>query len=270
MKVSVVIPVFNQSHLTQRCLDSLIQNSSILQDVIIIDNASSDDTETLLNQFREQFSQTAIHFSVIKNDKNLGFGRACNQGIREYLKSDAPYLFILNNDTWLMPGWDRALIEAMNHHSVDCIGPYFYEKPFHDHMTKTAKNFVSRNRHGFRNHFVPILMCFNRSAVEKLSADCPGSNGGMFDERYFVTYEDTDLLNRMKSIGLKYGQTGSCFIWHRSQGTRSSSALPSGYEQEGLKLFMEKWGYDPRPLEYTFRSRMKKRYWRFLEWLGKF
>jgi hypothetical protein len=72
----------------------------------------------------------------------------------------------------------------------------------------------------------------------------------------------------MKSFGMNYAQTGSCFIWHHSKGTRDH--LPSGYEQEGLRLFMEKWGFDPRLQEHTLWARWKRRYWKILEKRGLF
>jgi len=140
MKVSVVIPVFNQSHLTQRCLESLLANSTQLAQVWVVDNASQDETPSILNHFRESFQQAGISFEVFTNEKNTGFGRACNQGIREFLKSSHPYLAILNNDTWLMPGWDAALIASMNQRNLDAVGPYFYEKPFEDHIADQGKS----------------------------------------------------------------------------------------------------------------------------------
>lgn len=268
MKVSVVVPVFNQCQLTERCLHTLLDHSSTLESVFVVDNASRDQTPEILKGFQEGFSQKKIPFQIITNPENLGFGRACNQGVREFLKGGAQYLVILNNDTWLMPRWDEALIEAITRHQLDCVGPYFYEKPITDDIIDIAARFTQRNANKLRTHFVPILMCFTRSAIVRLSSDSSGSNGGIFDERYFVTYEDTDLLTRMKNMKMKYGQTGSCFIWHHSKGTRNQ--LPSGYEQEGLRLFQEKWGFDPRPQEHTFRARFKRRYWNILDKMGLF
>ena len=268
MKVSVVIPVFNQCQLTERCLLTLLEHSTLLSEVFIINNASRDQTAEILEGFQVRFNRLGVLFQIITNVENVGFGRACNQGVREFLKGLAQYLVILNNDTWLMPQWDQALTESLTRFQLDCVGPYFYEKPFTHELSTLASGFVKRNADRLRHHFVPILMCFTRAAIEKLSLDCPGSNGGIFDERYFVTYEDTDLLTRMKKMKMTYGQTGSCFIWHHSKGTRSK--LPSGYEQEGLRLFMEKWNFDPRERDHTLWARLKRRYWYILDRMGIF
>lgn len=268
MKVSVVIPVFNQFKLTERCLLSLIEHSVLVKEVFIIDNASRDQTAEILEGFRSRFDKLGIFFKIITNSENQGFGRACNQGIREFLKGGAQYLVVLNNDTWLMPQWDKSLMESLRLNQLDCIGPYFYEKPINQNIVKIASDFVFKNKEKLRHHFVPILMFFTRSAAERLSTDCAGSNSGIFDERYFVTYEDTDLLTRIKKMNLKYAQTGSCFIWHHSQGTRNQ--LPSGYEQEGLRLFIEKWGFDPREQDHTLGARLKRRYRMILDSMGIF
>jgi GT2 family glycosyltransferase len=253
--VSVVIPVFNKVELTQRCLESVLRNSRGLSELTVIDNASSDSTPEALREWEARFSEAGVRFRIIRNEQNAGFGRACNQGIRV---SAGAYVAVVNNDTWLMEGWDRALMGEIEARELDEAGPFFDERPWVENPDARAREFLIRNPNGFREHFVPILMFFTRAAVERLRFD----HGGLFDERFFVTYEDTDLLHRMKQIGLRYGQTSKCYIWHHSMGTRSTPGLlPSGYEQEGLQLFMEKWGFDPRPAEHTLIERWKRK-WR--------
>jgi GT2 family glycosyltransferase len=253
--VSVVIPVFNKVELTQRCLESVLRNSRALSELTVIDNASSDSTPEALLDWEARFSEAGVRFRIIRNEQNVGFGRACNEGIRI---STGAYVAVVNNDTWLMEGWDQALINEIEARGLDEVGPFFDERPWVENPEARAREFLIRNPRGFRKHFVPILMFFTRGAVERLRFD----HGGLFDERFFVTYEDTDLLYRMKQIGLRYGQTSKCYIWHHSMGTRSTPGLlPSGYEQEGLKLFVEKWGFDPRPAEHTLIERWKRK-WR--------
>ena len=229
--VSLVIPVFNKAELTRRCLNSVLIHSASLKEVCVIDNASTDSTPQLLMELQGKFLRNKIQFSIVTNSKNLGFGAACNQGIR---LSSGLFVAILNNDTWLMKGWDRALIQELKSRNLDEIGPFFDERLLSDDPQRSAEQFLSMNRNKFRKHFVPILMFFQREAIDRLRFD----HGGIFDERFFVTYEDTDLLHRMKQLGMKYGQTSNCYIWHQSMGTRSS--LPSGYEIDGLNKFIQK------------------------------
>jgi GT2 family glycosyltransferase len=251
--ISVVVPVFNKSELTRRCLDSVLKNSRKLSEVRVVDNASTDDTSSLLIEFEAQFRAAGIDFKVIRNAQNLGFGRACNQGIR---LAQGAWIAILNNDTWVMPDWDAELIREADKRNLDCIGPHFDERPWINTIAERAQEFRERNRDRFRKHFVPILMVFRRSAIDRLSFP----DGGIFDERFFVTYEDTDLRYRMDDLQMRYGQTSNAFIWHHSRGTRSTPGLlQDGYEQEGLRLFVEKWGFDPRKSENTWIERWKRK-----------
>jgi GT2 family glycosyltransferase len=252
--VSVVIPVFNKIELTNRCLDSLLKNSKALSEVFVVDNASSDGTPQALQDWAPRFTEQGIRFQVIRNGQNLGFGRACNQGVR---LSTGEFVAIVNNDTWLMEGWDQTLIDEARDRDLDEVGPFFDERPWVDPPEARAQEFLRRNPAGFRKHFVPIVMFFRRQSVERLKFD----HGGLFDERFFVTYEDTDLLHRMRQLKMCYGQTSRCYIWHHSMGTRGTPGMvPSGYELEGLKLFIEKWGFDPRRAEHTLIERWKRKY----------
>jgi GT2 family glycosyltransferase len=268
--IGVVIPAFNKAHLTERCLRSLLDSSSRVSEVIVIDNASQDQTPILLSEWRKHFLQKGIPFETIRNPNNVGFGRACNQGIRMLTQ---PWIVILNNDTWLSPGWDQALVRDAERFHFDLIGPHFDERPWPEaqdsliEMKKRAQDFLRINSNRKRNHFVPILMCFRRSAVEALRLD----HGGIFDERFFVTYEDTDLRFRMEQMQLRFGQTSNAFIWHQSMGTRSTPGLlPEGYEADGLRIFKEKWGFDPRISENTLIEKWKRKIRKWNSSQGRF
>ena len=117
---SVIIPVFNKWELTGDCLKSLREHSSEHDlEVIVVDNASSDATITELEPlgkalFGERF--TAVRFSENKN-----FGPGCNAGAEA---ATAPFLFFLNNDTLLTPGWFPPLIRALNaDETLGAVGP---------------------------------------------------------------------------------------------------------------------------------------------------
>jgi GT2 family glycosyltransferase len=250
--ISVVMPVFNQWHLTERCLNSLIENSSITRECLVVDNASSDETPLNLKQWKEKFESRGWIFQILTQEKNLGFGRACNLGVKN---SHGNKIAILNNDTWLMPHWDTVLDRRQDELGLDMIGPFYDEKPWDfNRVQRDSQRFIARNPNKVRRKWVSILMLFRRETFLSL---------GGFDERFFVTYEDADLKERMERSGASYGQIGDCWIWHFSKGTRESGQLPSGYEQEGLRLFIGKWGFDPRLKEARFGSRLQRKWWKF-------
>ncbi|MFZ3064908.1 MAG: glycosyltransferase family 2 protein [Nitrospirota bacterium] len=259
LNISVVVPVFNQVHLTERCLGSLLDNSILARELVIIDNNSSDSTPAVLKEFQNRFAEKGWSTHIIINLENVGFGRACNQGIRA---SSGEFVIILNNDTWLMSGWDDVLLRRMSELGADMVGPYFDESPFDaENMIVKAQRYADRNRGKFSKDWVSILMFFRRQVLEAV---------GLFDERFFVTYEDTDLRERMDRAGKKYFQVGDCYIWHFSKGTRGSQKLPSNYEQEGLRLFIEKWGFDPCIHEKALSAKLRRKWKKVKATMGLF
>ena len=105
MTCDIVIPVWNQPLLTKDCVDSIIKNTDCLDyRLIIIDNASDEETKRYLESLK---SSTSPRVFLVRNENNLGFVRAANQGMR---LSEAPYVCLINNDTIAAKGWLSEMI----------------------------------------------------------------------------------------------------------------------------------------------------------------
>ena len=91
-KCSCIVVVYNGSHWIEKMLKSII-NSSKKVSIIVVDNASTDDSLQKLASFPE------IH--LIKSATNLGFGRANNIGMELALEQNTEFIFLLNQDTWV-------------------------------------------------------------------------------------------------------------------------------------------------------------------------
>lgn len=117
---SVIIPVFNNWEFTKNCLSSLQEHAGGASfEVIVVDNASTDETATELESFGNSLFGPA--FKAIRNESNINFGPACNQGAR---LASADLLFFLNNDTLLTPGWYEPLRRALDDEpSLGAVGP---------------------------------------------------------------------------------------------------------------------------------------------------
>ena len=96
MRVSVVIPMWNQLELTQRCLRSLQQLTRLPDQIIVVDNGSRPAARAAL----EAVFPAVV---VVRLDRNRGFAGGCNAGIRHALSAGADAVMLLNNDTTVHP-----------------------------------------------------------------------------------------------------------------------------------------------------------------------
>jgi GT2 family glycosyltransferase len=103
--VSVIVVNWNRRELLRRCLRSLTRQNGVSFDVILIDNASTDDSAEMAA--KEFGSSGLLNLRVIRNEANRGFCAANNQGIAV---SSSPFIALLNNDAEAEPGWLAALL----------------------------------------------------------------------------------------------------------------------------------------------------------------
>ena len=102
-EVTVVIPNYKGKKYLCACVDSLFKSTKMELSVIIVDNASEDGS---IDEVKQLYPQVRC----IMLDKNYGFCRAVNIGIKE---ADTPFVFLLNNDTLVCKGAVDALLAAI-------------------------------------------------------------------------------------------------------------------------------------------------------------
>lgn len=216
--LSIVIVSFNTKDLLVECIDSIqdtVKKSKF--ELIIVDNASTDGTQDVLNQISKKLN----NITVIHNKENTGFSKANNQGIK---KSSGKYLLFLNPD---MVMYDKAIdgmTDYMNKHEDVGASTCFIELPdgtLDDaahrafptpwnalcHFTKLSKIFSKTKMFGGYNlgyldlkttHEIDALagafMFTRREAGEQV---------GWWDEDYFWYGEDIDFCYRLKQSGWK-------------------------------------------------------------------
>lgn len=163
MKITIGIPVMNQEEETRKCLELLLENTTKIDELIIIDNGSVRPVEEVLSKLENPIFNNVKVVSVIRNAENVGVRPALNQ-IWENATGDV-IVYTHNDVQFYEKGWDdklRAAFEA--HPEAGIIGAYgakgigtsdIYETPYV--MQQLARqNCVSEARmdktiHGFRN-----------------------------------------------------------------------------------------------------------------------
>jgi GT2 family glycosyltransferase len=203
---SIIIPVFNKAELTRNCLQTLRETlvGAGTGEVIVIDNASSDETPEMLVEFPWA--------TVIRNENNLGFSGANNQGARI---AKGKFLVLLNNDTQGFPGWLAAMLEVAREPEVGVVGARLL---FPDNTIQHAGVIVAGNLFG-RSAFSPFHCSYRvpaddprvteRREYQIVTGACMVTPrelyeelGGL-DEIYWNGYEDVDYCLKVRSRGLK-------------------------------------------------------------------
>src|SRR5436309_3027175 len=100
--VSVTIVTYNSGRFIKRCLESVLAQKYNRKEIIVIDNASTDGTIDILEQFEDRCQ-------IIYNDENIGFSAAQNQAIRI---SRSHWVLTLNPDVLLLPNFVQSLVDA--------------------------------------------------------------------------------------------------------------------------------------------------------------
>jgi len=215
MKLSVVVVNHNRCDLLKLTLNSLIKSAnSVDNEVIIVDNASTDNTVEILNADYPQFR-------VIANAVNEGTAKAANQGIQA---SRGEYILLVNPDVILGKETLEKVTAYMNEHEdvsglgVRMLGPQgAFLQESNRGLTKPWISFFKLT--GLAKHF-PKSRLTNRNIKEWVqefqTSEIDILNGafmlvrrnvfneiGGFDERFQLYGYDIDLSYRMRLAGFK-------------------------------------------------------------------
>jgi len=219
-KVAIVTLTFNTAEDTINLLHSIkkINTHDIALDIIIVDNCSTE-------IFKLPDNLQYANIKLIRSEINTGFSGGNNIGIKEALKQKADYVLILNNDTIVDPEMIKNLLVVLESKSkIGVTTPKIYFAKGHEFHKDRYKenelgkviwyagghtdwdNVMSIHRgidevdHGQYNTIEPVTfasgccMLFKREVLEKV---------GLFDDRYFLYYEDADLNERIQRAGYK-------------------------------------------------------------------
>ena len=105
MKILAIVVTYNGMKWIQSCLDSIV-NSSVRLDAFVVDNGSRDGTQEYI---RSNYPEMLL----VESLTNLGFGKANNIGVRYALEHGYDYVYLLNQDAWLMQDTVERLVESM-------------------------------------------------------------------------------------------------------------------------------------------------------------
>lgn len=216
----IVIANYNGSRFLPDCLDALHNQTLAPAGIIVVDDASTDDSLILI---KKQFPDVI----TVPLPKNVGFGAANNAGARVALHYGATHLILLNNDTKPAPDFLENLWQAfLQKPDAGAIGGalLFYDDP---QKIQTAGIQILKNG-GATDYLAnapvsiltqDIMEIFAPSAgCALISADVWKKTHG-FDESYGMYLEDVDLGYKIRALGLKCYLATNAKALHHYSGT---------------------------------------------------
>jgi GT2 family glycosyltransferase len=251
MDISIIIVNWNTGDLLQSCLESIYETiRDISYEIIVVDNASWDGSVAML---KEEYPQVKL----IENKENRGFGTANNQAM---CIMTGRYALLLNTDTVLTDNAVRELYAFIETHpeAAMACGQLLNADGSKQNsiasfpslltlLTNTSLlEYLFPNRYPSKRYSYdkPIEVdscigaCFmvRRKAIEDV---------GMFDERYFFFFEETDLAHQMKRAGWRMFHVPAAFIYHM-QGQSIGRDIQSRIEfYRSRYQFFKKWKSRP-------------------------
>jgi GT2 family glycosyltransferase/glycosyltransferase involved in cell wall biosynthesis len=261
--ISIIILCYNKSEMTKKCLKSLFENTDYPNyEVIVLDNASVDDTPELLISYGKKIK-------FIRAEKNLGFVDG-NNFATDYANGD--FLVFLNNDTEPQKGWLKTLFSTFEYYKD--AGAAGSKLIYPDGKLQEAGGVIFNDATGWNygrgddpndskysyckevDYCSGAALMIRKNLFEEI---------GRFDNRFAPAYyEDTDLCFSVRKFGYKvYFNPFSKVIHH--EGATAGTDLNSGFKKFQVAnhpKFVEKWKeelskqYPNNPkLRYKFSDR---------------
>jgi GT2 family glycosyltransferase len=233
-----IVVTYNGRKWLDKCIYSLV-NSSVSNNIIVVDNGSSDGTpETIRQNFPE--------VEIIETHQNLGFGKANNIGLKKAYDAGADYVFLLNQDAWVEPDGIEKLVEAAR------LQPeYGIVSPIHLNGSgeKLDKNFLSyilpQNCLDLFSDMVArklknkiYRMTFVNAAGWLISRKTIAMGGG-FNPLFFVYCEDDNYIHRLRFHGLDVGIFPHTNIYHDREDRPLSPYFTDQFELELRRVMLK-------------------------------
>ncbi len=242
MRCDIIIPVWNNLRFTVDCVNSIREHTTYPFRLIMVDNASNDETRKYLEDIK------GVQVLLIRNEENLGFVKAVNQGITA---SDGSYVCVLNNDTIVTDGWLEEMITIAGlEKEIGIVNPSsnnLGQRPapgesitlYAERLKKESGKFVELGA------AIGFCMLIKREILARI--------GGL-DEIYGMgNFEDTDFSRRAVKEGYKCVMACGAYVYHRENSSFNMVKTFNEDFNRNREIYEFRWG-KPKRLAYVLDS----------------
>lgn len=215
-RVMVVIVTYNQWALTRACLAALYQSPNPRIQVLVVDNASTDDTPAQVRTF-------APNALVIENGANLGYAQGNNIGLQSALDQAFEYVMVLNNDVTVAEDCIDSLLNAADTNpDAALLGPLVYHAD-EPNVIQSAGGILPQDWHAVhrganetdQHQFSDVTPVDWLTGCAVLARASALRKFGLLDENFFMYGEDVDWGVRAQRAGYRVLFVPQAHVWHR-------------------------------------------------------
>jgi GT2 family glycosyltransferase len=237
-QVWVIVLSWNNYDLTSACLRSLRKAAYPGARVLLVDNASKDDTPP---RARAEFGPD---IEILVNPTNLGFAQGNNVGIQYALEHGADYVLLLNNDTTVDPAFIGPLVARLqqNPRAGAVTAKIYYQQSGSDHAAEAGgQRFWAAG--GQIRWWLGAARCRGQGAWDQgqydqatqvdyaqgcavlISRAALSAVGGL-DSAFFAYFEDSDWSLRCRAAGYEIWYEPTSVVWHVAGQSLAAEGLP--------------------------------------------
>jgi len=214
MDISVTIVSYNTAHCIEKCLNSVLKQTGVVYEVIVVDNASEDRSVEVIRTFPS--------VKLIANSKNVGFGVAHNQA---FLYCSGRFVLILNPDVFLSDGFLVSMVAYMIENSkIGISGPRIFQgrqkidlQPWYTYHGQQVAKVQFDHLPGKIAWLSGACLFARRSLLKQLEG---------FDPDFFLFSEEVDLCLRVRKAGFSLGFNPDCKVRHLMGESFQASGCP--------------------------------------------
>src|SRR5690554_707497 len=236
-KSSIIVVNYNSRPDLETCVASLLNNTRLPFDLIIVDNASTDDSVDYLKNLENKRIKTVF------NETNEGFSAACNRGLSI---SDGEILVTMNPDIIVPPNWLARLVWHLKNNAKTLVvaprssgiggrqwaGPL----PALENLESADKKLsrLYRLRSERAKFLIGCLLLFDRRLLKTV---------GYLDEELVLGADDFDLSLRVRKAGYELRVAKDILVRHKIHGSfyRSDPQETKRMELASYDHFKRKW-----------------------------
>ncbi|WP_405305377.1 glycosyltransferase [Methanobrevibacter sp.] len=176
VKVSLIMPVYNNENHLENALDSIVSQTFTDFEVLCVDDGSSDNSPEILKSYANDDSRIKII-----SQENSGPGHARNNGLRQ---SSGEYIFFMDSDDWIVPDFLKLTYEnaisndsdilffkignIVNGENVELKPYYNFDEIFKDaNFNNLTFNYKSIRKHVMNSHFAPWTKLYKKEFLDR-------------------------------------------------------------------------------------------------------